>query len=163
MKKRLSCFSSLLTLLFLSISSLSLAATETTSIRDWQIICGTQENVQEKRCLARHAVTNDEGGVIGVFTAVRKPNDGQLMMEIVVPLMLDLEAQALLQIDDQPAVKKGFKFCSKSGCHLLLEGDDLFEKLKQGGDLKVGVTPLRNQITQITFSLRGLSAALQSL
>ncbi len=163
MKKRLFYFTSLLSLLFLSISSHSLAATETTSIRDWQLICGTQENAQDKRCLARHTVTNTEGGVIGVFTAVRKPNDGQLMMEIVVPLMLDLEAGAQFQIDDISAQKQDFKFCSKSGCHILLDDPTLIEQLKQGGDLQVGVTPLRHQMTLITFSLRGFTAALDAL
>ena len=133
--------------------------TETTTYEDWVVVCSETDNAA---CRMQQAVTRDtEQGTQSLLSVSIFPGNESRIMELIVPLGIDLASQIRMIIDNENVLTFSPDTCVSQGCFKRIPlVDQLFERLKAGVELSVAVTPYGNsEETTINGSLLGFTAA----
>lgn len=137
------------------------AKTTTEQFGDWALQCS--ERGENKACRASQQLRTQEGQVIAVANLL-KDNEGKLVLEFGLPLMVDLRAQVGIQIDDQEAVRVPYSLCNAQACFVLTQEAALLDGFKAGNQAKVMFKPVSMaQAVEAPFSLKGFSGVQKAL
>lgn len=135
--------------------------TVTEQFQDWQMVC--VEKDARKQCRINQTLVNEKGETIAMFNLVKKEN-GKHLVEIVLPLLLDLTKQVNVTIDEKKTLKYPYNFCNNAACFVIADEDSSLLKAFEKGDLgALGVSPIGKKEVKFNFSLKGFSAALAAL
>ena len=129
---------------------------------DWTLVCN--ENKENKACHATQKIANKQGQLVSTLN-ILKSADNKNVIEIVLPLMLDLTIPVAVQVDDKKLEHHPYSLCNNQACFVLISDEaPLMQKMKQGLAMKVQVKPATQQEHLILqFSLKGLSRAIKAL
>lgn len=128
--------------------------------RDWTRVCVTQ--AEQTRCEAVQVLSVErEGESRPLMRATLTRAGEQRILELALPLGMDLRAGLVMQIDEAEEFTFGFTTCLPQGCAAVLPvSADLLNTLKAGASAKVGFRPFGTQQTQVAeISLSGFTAA----
>jgi len=135
--------------------------TITEQFQDWKMVCVEKE--AKKQCRINQVLVNQNGNTLAIINVVQKDNDKHLI-EIVLPLMLELKQQVNIVLDQKKPLKYAYNFCNNTACFVIANEDEkLLAAFKQATLGSLGVTPVGKEELQFNFSLKGFSAALSSL
>ncbi|HET58143.1 MAG TPA: invasion associated locus B family protein [Deltaproteobacteria bacterium] len=136
-----------------------------TAYQDWMVICvekddGTVCTMRQTQDLKTEQVS---GRLVRATVGTRP--DGTAIMELMLPLGLDLRAGIAVKVDDKPEFGASFLTCTKDGCMVLLPLDEkLLASLKSGNVARVFSRPFGSEKAMvITISLMGFSRAYQEI
>ena len=140
------------------------SVTQTTH-QDWQSIC-VEEAEKAEFCLIRQQFTIElpDGKIAGVTVIVSSQND-EYIIEIKLPLGLDLRNGLTMQVDDIEEINLPFTTCVTQGCIVMSALDKaLVSSFKSGSQLQFRVMFISlNERVNINASLLGFSRALLML
>lgn len=133
------------------------------AFQDWSEACETNGQGQEV-CFFFQRVSY-KGKQVANFTLGRKSGRAGPVAVINMPLGVVHLPDGLRVRTDQGVDGWGaFQFCDKRGCHVELEIEpQLLSAMRAGSNGWLLFYDLRRKPIQLPFSLRGLTAALQSL
>lgn len=145
-------------------------AVERSQHQDWESVCVTVangEDTSERLCQIRQALDLEtEQGTGRVLEVVLRVYDAQRhVMEIVLPVGLDLRAGIVLQVDDGQEVNAPFLTCLQQGCLVaMLVEAEMLAAMRRGRVMRVGFRPFNaEQVLVLEVSLRGFTAASRML
>lgn len=157
----------LLSILLISTSLMTKAATpdaktSNEQFNDWVLTC--VESKAAKNCHATQQVSNQQGQLVSTLNILKAEN-GNNVIEIVLPLMLDLTIPVAVQIDDEEVQQYPYRLCNSQACFVLISGETpLMQKMKKGLGMRVQAKPAtQSDYLQVQFSLKGFSRAVQAL
>lgn len=136
----------------------------TTTYKDWQTICALRE--EKLACEVTQTMQLEKDGQTSFamrITLIKQADN--TVMEIALPLGLDLPAGIAIQVDDNSEVNLPFVTCVARGCVAVATLDVGFvNELRQGAALKVAHRPFRqSQAIVLSSSLRGFTGAIEAL
>lgn len=128
---------------------------------DWTVDCRIVD--QQKQCALSQAQGNKETGQRRFAIELRPPRDGKTEGTVLMPFGLNLDAGALLKLDDND-LGKGVRFstCVPQGCLLPVSFPTVaIDAMRKGTKFVVASLNLSsNEPVTFTVSLNGFSAAL---
>jgi invasion protein IalB len=132
--------------------------------KDWQSLCVIKEETTTCEISQTLQVEKDGQSSIALRITLSKRAD-KTLMEIALPLGLDLPAGVVLQVDDSNEISVPFTTCVAQGCAALVTAEEEFLiELRKGNTLKVAFRPFaQTQGVILNASLRGFSSALKEL
>jgi invasion protein IalB len=155
--------SSLLLTLFLS--SVALAQTpQTTEYQDWVGICAEVQG--QERCEIQQVLNmENEQGNTRLLRATVSKMDNQLIMQLLLPLGLDVRPGVVMQIDEGAEFGAPFLTCVQEGCLVALPLDEgRLTAMRAGSSVKVGFRPFNtDQTLVLEISLMGFTRASQTV
>jgi len=136
----------------------------TSTYEDWQTICVLGE--EKPACEVTQTMQLEKDGQTSFamkITLIKQADN--TLMEIALPLGLDLPAGIAIQVDDNGEVNLPFVTCVAKGCVAVATVDVGFvNELRQGAALKVAYRPFRqSQAIVLSSSLRGFTNAIEVL
>lgn len=137
------------------------AKTTTEQFGDWQLLC-TQLSSQEQ-CRISQTLNNQQRQTVSVLNVFKDVN-GSKVVELALPLMVDLISQPSIQIDEQEPVTYPYNLCNGQACFTLVNDESLIDAFKAGQAATVSFKPVSvPDPVKIGYSLKGFSRALQAL
>ena len=132
--------------------------------QDWQSLCELREENTICHISQTRKIYKD-GQVDFTMRITLIKQAGKILMEIVLPLGLDLPAGIALQVDESSEINLPFATCVTRGCAVVVQAEeDLFNQLRKGTILKVAFRPFAQaQNYLFNVSLRGFTSAMQVL
>ena len=125
--------------------------------QDWQSLCVQQD--AETLCDISQTlqVERENGQTVTALRATVTKRDGVFVMELALPLGLDLISGVVLQLDNAKDIKLPFATCIDRGCAALADIDAaLLARLQRGRVMKVAFRPFgQEQAVVIEVSLLG--------
>jgi invasion protein IalB len=171
---RLPLFLSVLTLpLLLAQPAMALTgdetSTDTPSVttsthKDWQTICVQRE--EKPACEVTQTMQLEKDGQASFAMRITLFKQAEnTVMEIALPLGLDLQAGIAFQVDENSEINLPFATCVAKGCVAVVTVDGGFvNELRQGTAMKVAYRPFRqSQSRVLSSSLRGFTSAIDTL
>lgn len=136
-------------------------ATANFGFDDWSVRCQTVAGAAG--CgLTQQVIDARLGGPVLQLTMVATPS-GEGKLAIVVPLGVSVPDGATLQVADLTR-RIDYAQCLSGGCVALLDVDgELIEKMKAGGDARVGVVDRAGAPVAVPVSLKGFAAAYETM
>lgn len=135
-----------------------------TEFQDWVGVCADIQG--QERCEIQQTLNmeNEQGNARLLRTSVNFI-DNQLVMQLLLPLGLDLRAGIVMQIDEGEEFGSGFLTCVQEGCLVAFPLDnDRLAALRAGNQMKVGFRPFNtNETLVLEISLMGFTRASQSV
>lgn len=135
-----------------------------TQHQDWGSVCFTRNGAT--RCDIQQVVTAEmpDGARLTLQVALAI-QDGTRMMELALPLAMDLRAGVVLKIDDGPEIPHRYATCIAQSCVVLLAVDDqMMAALRAGELMRVGFRPFGVDRTLVLdVSLLGFTRASERL
>ncbi len=137
------------------------ASSITETYGDWTVDCRVDNG--RKSCLLVQAQGNKETGQRVFAIELRTPKDGKTDGTILMPFGLNLDAGALLKLDDKD-LGKGLRFstCTPQGCLLPVSfpsaATDAMKRAKTFSVASLNLS--NNQAVTFKISLNGFAAAL---
>lgn len=133
--------------------------------QDWQSLCVQQD--AETLCDISQTlqVERENGQTVTALRATVTKRDGVFVMELALPLGLDLISGVVLQLDNAKDIKLPFATCIDRGCAALADIDAaLLARLQRGRVMKVAFRPFgQEQAVVIEVSLLGFTSAMAEL
>ena len=125
-------------------------------VGDWAVNC-EQDHCQAGQQLF---VTKDEQKSRVLSASLMKVKD-QLVMQMVLPLGVDLRSGIVTRVDENKELHFPFITCVRDGCVTLVPvKGDLISQMKAGNKMKVGFRPFRSEQTLVVeLSLSGFTKA----
>ncbi|QEW06787.1 invasion associated locus B family protein [Nitrincola iocasae] len=155
--------SSLLLTLFLS--SVTFAQTpQTTAYQDWVGICAEVQG--QERCEIQQVLNmENEQGNTRLLRATVSKLDNQLIMQLLMPLGLDVRPGVVMQVDEGEEFSAPFLTCVQEGCLVAIPLDESrLTALRSGSVAKVGFRPFNtDQTLVLELSLMGFTRASQTV
>jgi invasion protein IalB len=132
--------------------------------QDWQSTCVLLE--EKPACEITQTMQLEKDGQTSFamrITLIKQAD--KTVMEIALPLGLDLPAGIALQVDENNEINIPFVTCVAQGCAAVVVTEDEFlNELRQGTELKVAYRPFgQTQAVVLVSSLRGFTSAIQLL
>jgi invasion protein IalB len=128
---------------------------------EWTVDCRIID--RQKQCVLSQVQGNRETGQRRFAIELRSPKDGKTEGTVVMPFGLNLDAGALLKLDDKD-LGKGVRFstCVPQGCLLPISFPTVAtDAMRKGSKLVVAsLNQSTNEPVTFTVSLDGFSAAL---
>ncbi|CAM3803292.1 invasion associated locus B family protein [Vreelandella rituensis] len=155
-------------LLLLLLVPLSALANEPriTEHQDWRSVC--VDMPEGERCQAQQSLNmeNEQGSSRLLLASVlRNGDDAPPILELLLPLGLDVSSGIVMQIDDGDEVRVPFATCLEQGCYAILpiEGN-LMDTMRSGNVIRIGFRPFNARQTHaVEVSLIGFTAATNAL
>lgn len=136
------------------------AKESTQYFQDWQLKC--VEQGENKQCNAVQALRSEQGQTAAMINVSRI--GGVDVVEFAMPLLLDLERGAQLNIDGVEFTSYSFKTCSSAACFIVRENDEaLLEKFRNGVLAQFNLSTFQGQNVELNISLKGFAAAVDAL
>ncbi|WP_063465792.1 invasion associated locus B family protein [Ectothiorhodospira sp. BSL-9] len=136
-----------------------------TTHQDWQSVCLEVEGTE--RCQIQQTLEMDgaEGRGPAMQVNIRDMRDGTRIIEVLLPLGLDLRAGIVMQVDDGDEYNAPFLTCFEQGCLTARTLDpELEEAMRAGTNMRVGFRPFNSeQILVADVSLMGFTAASREI
>lgn len=132
--------------------------------QDWVKVCA--DIAQQERCeIQQTLMLNAEQGQNRLLRAVVTNTPDGLLMQLFLPLGVDLRPGIVLRIDEHPEFPQSFVTCLQDGCISAFLLNELhLQHLKTGSALKLGLRPFNSEQTLVfELSLRGFTRATQAL
>ncbi|NVK00275.1 MAG: invasion associated locus B family protein [Oceanospirillaceae bacterium] len=137
------------------------AKTTTEQFGDWQMLCN--QVADSERCRISQVLTNTSGQTVSVLNVFKDAN-GKRVVELALPLMVDLLVPPTIRVDDQESTMHSYNLCNAQACFALIGDDALIEEFKAGQSAVISFKPVSAvETVQIGYSLKGFSRALQAL
>ena len=137
------------------------AKTTTEQFGDWQLLC-TQVAAQEQ-CRISQTLNNQQGQTVSVLNVFQDAN-GSKIVELALPLMVDLVTRPSIQVDEQESETYPYNLCNGQACFTLVNDEALIDAFKAGQAATVSFKPVSvAESVKIGYSLKGFSRALQAL
>ena len=137
---------------------------ETTRYQDWEVAC--IETDSGKQCQMRQTLQIQDDQVAGGYlqATVRRDGDSHVI-EVLLPLGVDLRPGVRMQVDDDETIGADFITCVQQGC---VAGRELeagqFRAMRGGQQMSVGFWPLHaEQPMAFDVSLMGFTDASDHL
>lgn len=132
--------------------------------QDWQSICVKEEDKPEL-CIIRQPLTVKllNGQVVDALIVISRQNEGYIL-EIKLPLGLDLRGGLILQVDANAKINRPFTTCITKGCIVLTDlNEALISSFKSGVKLKISFALISSveKLHHISASLLGFSRAIE--
>ncbi|MGM0553120.1 MAG: invasion associated locus B family protein [Pseudomonadota bacterium] len=137
---------------------------ETTQFEDWELICFDAQGGE--RCQMQQTLQIDDPEVDGLYVQASLHRDGDRhVLEILLPLGVELRPGILLQIDDGEEFRGEFIACVQQGCAAAREiGPERLQELRGGRNLSVAFRALHmEQPLAFDLSLMGFTDASERL
>jgi len=137
--------------------------TVTEKFQDWTLVCVEKEG--KKQCRVNQTLSNQNGETVAIINLVKKSIKEHLI-EIVLPLLLNLTKHVNIAIDDKKQQKYSYNFCNNSACFVIadgIKGKSILRSFKGGNEGTIAVTPFSKEQVKFGFSLKGFSAAFKAL
>ena len=136
-----------------------------TQHRDWQSVCSSRPG-GDVVCIIQQALQVElpDGQPLGMLATVSLAGDSYVL-EIAMPLGLELRAGLVLQIDSGAETPLPVATCVPQGCAAVMELDaGWMDGLRQGQILRLGFQIFGLEQTNVVeFSLAGFTRAAQRL
>lgn len=142
----------------------SVLAQTSTEYRDWISVCA--ERAGAERCEIRQVLSIEtEDGQAPLVVATVARLDDQLVLQLVLPLGLDLRPGVVMAVDDQPDRPAPVLTCLQNGCLSALALDAGFmAEMRAGRSLRLGFRPFNtDQTIVVELSLAGFTRASQTI
>ena len=123
---------------------------------DWTINC------EKNRCQAAQQLVAKNGQKSSkVLSATLLKVNKELVMELVVPLGVELRSGIVTRVDEQKEFHFPYVTCMQSGCASLIPvKGGLYQQMKAGKSMKIGFRPFRSAKTLVVdLSLKGFTKA----
>ena len=133
---------------------------------DWKAFCGKNEEGVEACYVFQSLLLKQKDKQVPLLyvAAGYPPKQDKLILRFRVPLGVLLPAGITFRVDERKAAQYGYSYCDKSGCWANMTlGDDELWALKAGNKAFVTFTDLHNKGFAIPVSLKGFTAAVNSL
>lgn len=152
-------------LLTLFLSSVAFAQTpQTTEYQDWVGICAEVQG--QERCEIQQILDmeNEQGNSRLLRATVSKMNN-QLIMQLLLPLGLDVRPGVVMQVDAGEEFGAPFLTCIQEGCLVAVPLDESrLAAMRAGSAIKVGFRPFNtDQTLVLEISLMGFTRASQTV
>ncbi len=138
--------------------------------KDWAIRCETPKNAKEEVCAMFQAVSvkkdkdSEKSQRLLLFQVRYGKGQKQPSALITVPLGVLLPAGVAFKVDEGDEMKLPFSICMPGGCVAgTLLKDNVIWSMKAGNKATVTVINAARQTVPIPVSLKGFTAALNSL
>jgi invasion protein IalB len=131
---------------------------------DWVLLCS--ENAEQNRCQMQQTLSVQQGEQSQrVLQAIVTRQGDQRLLEIIVPLGIDLRPGLLIQVDENPVGAMPYLTCNAAGCITLINLDDaVWQQLRVGQKAKMGIRGVgQAENTVLELSLKGFTAASNAL
>ncbi|MCG5516419.1 MULTISPECIES: invasion associated locus B family protein [Ectothiorhodospira] len=136
-----------------------------TTHQDWQSVCLEVDG--SERCQIQQTLEMEgaEGRGPAMQVNIRDMRDGTRIIEVLLPLGLDLRGGIVMQVDDGTEYNAPFLTCFEQGCLTARPLDpELEEAMRSGTNMRVGFRPFNNeQIIVADISLMGFTAASRQI
>lgn len=131
------------------------------AFQDWSVRCQVVSGASG--CgLTQQVVDARLGGPVLQLTMVATPS-GKGKLAIVVPLGVSVPDGVTLQVGDLTR-RLDYAQCLSGGCVALLDADgELIDKMKAGGDTRVGVVDRTGAPVAVPVSLKGFAPAYEKM
>jgi invasion protein IalB len=132
--------------------------------QDWQSLCELRE--ENTICQISQTLKIEKDGQVDFTVRITlTKRAGKILMEVALPLGLDLPAGIALQVDESNEINLPFATCVALGCAVVVETKEEFlNQLRKGTILKVAFRPFgQTQGVLLNVSLRGFTSAIQVL
>lgn len=128
----------------------------------WRVSCGSPEadscRVWQRVQVVAGDIAQD---VMSVSLAPSSDTDSGLVVVLQTPLDVYLPADFALRIDGAGERKVRFRNCDAAGCWVVMPVDTaLLRDLRGGLEAQAAFSLIAGEVVRISFSLRGISAAL---
>lgn len=146
-------------------ASSTYAAKTGDTFKDWKIQCETPKPEVGEICHAFQNLTMKEGGQRVLHIAVGYlPEKENPVAIFTLPLGMALPPGVQLQVDEGEKVRFPIEVCTPDGCRAGLEvKPKLMKILKAGSKAKVTFANMQRQGLTVPVSLKGFTAAMNSL
>lgn len=135
-----------------------------TEHQDWVSVCADVQG--QERCEMQQTLDmeNEQGNTRLLRASVNKI-DNELVMQLLLPLGLDLRAGIVMQIDEGEEFGSGFLTCVQEGCLVAFPLDEgRLAAMRVGTTTKIGFRPFNtNETLVIEMSLMGFTSASQTI
>ena len=133
--------------------------------QDWQSLCVQQDSETLCDISQTLQVERENGQTVTALRATVTKRDGVFVMELALPLGLDLISGVVLQLDNAEDIKLPFATCIDRGCAALADIDAaLLARLQRSRVMKVAFRPFgQEQAVVIEVSLLGFTSAMAEL
>lgn len=131
-----------------------------TQHQDWVLIC--EQQTEQKHCHMQQTLSVQQGEQTQhILQAIVTRQDEQRLLEIIVPLGVDLRPGLLIQVDENPVGATPYLTCNAGGCITILSLDHkLWRQMRAGQKTKIGIRGLgETENTVLELSLKGFTAA----
>ncbi len=136
-----------------------------TQFGDWFRICA--KDMPEAPCQAVQVMEmdNDEGKSRLLESIVMRPNPEVLVMQLLLPLGVDIRPGIALQIGDEAEFTQQYLTCVPAGCLVVMElSPERLAQMQQHEIMKLGFRPANTEQTVVLdISLQGFSDAIDGL
>ncbi|SIT65746.1 Invasion protein IalB, involved in pathogenesis [Ectothiorhodosinus mongolicus] len=137
----------------------------TTEHGDWILLCA--ETPDGQRCEMVQTLSQRDNGREQrlVQTNIGITPNGQRLLQIVMPLGIDLRSGIAITIDEGEEIQLPYQTCLPDGCLVLFPLDDTwFNRMRAGNELRIGFRGFgQSEVLVIEKSLRGFTAASNGL
>jgi len=135
--------------------------TVTEGFKDWQLVC--VERSSEKQCEVKQTLVNQEKKVLAVL-AVGNTKDNKQMLQITLPLLLDLTKPVKISIDKASPLTVPYNFCNNMACFVLTDNKAIFNAFHKGTGGVISARPMgSSEDMKLNFSLKGFSDGVKRL
>ncbi len=137
---------------------------ETTTFQDWDLICF--DTPDGERCQMQQTLQIDDPEVDGLYVQASLHLDGDHhVLEVLLPLGVELRPGILLQIDDGEEFRGEFIACVQQGCAAAREiGPERLQELRGGRHISIAFRALHmEQPLAFDLSLMGFTDASERL
>lgn len=152
-------------LLTMLLSSAAFAQTpQTTEYQDWIGICAEVQG--QERCEIQQVLNmENEQGNTQLLRATISKMDNQFIMQLLLPLGLDVRPGVVMQIDEGEEFGMPFLTCVQEGCLVAVPLDESrLAAMRAGTAVKVGFRPFNtDQTLVLEISLMGFTRASQTV
>lgn len=150
--------------LFVMASTAFAQTPEITQYQDWVGICTEVQGQQRCEIQQTLDMENEQGSMRLLSATVNKLED-QLIMQLLLPLGLDLRPGIAMQIDEAEEFTAPYLTCVQEGCLVAVLLDDARVSAMRAGQVaRVGFRPFdTDQTLVVEMSLMGFTRASQSL
>lgn len=134
------------------------------SYQDWQSICVEQQDVTN--CQITQTMQVEKDGQVSFAMRITLFKQAEnIVMEVTLPLGLNLQSGIALQVDESNEINVPFVTCVAQGCAATIAADEkLLKLLREGTTLKVAFRPFAQaEGILLNASLRGFTGAIQVL
>lgn len=149
---------------FFMVSAAFAQTPETTEYQDWMGICADVQGQQ--RCEIQQTLNmENEQGNTRLLRATVSKLENQLILQLLLPLGLDLRPGIVMQVDEGAEFTAPFLTCIQEGCLVAVPLDDTrLSAMRAGQVAKVGFRPFNtDQTLVVEMSLMGFTRASQSV
>ena len=148
--------------------SVAASAAEPRKFGDWILRCESPAEGKSDVCYLNQTLNMTKGKAKGRLLDVKIGTFGEgkdFFALLMLPLGLNLQAGAALQIDDAKQVPLAIQTCTKAGCRSIVKmTDELLAGFRKGVKLKIGFIPFPGKRTVVVeASLIGFTAAYKAL